>query len=797
MSGDTNATGSQGQTALSNQQVSSVTTGGGTAPVSVVNSYGATVNDAGQATSQSGLTDAQGAPAVSSIGANGPAITNTSQTTSGSGSATAVGVTAQNTVNNTSVASVGIEGANNAPVSVRSANQVEVTDSGSASSTSGTSVATGGSATIATGTDFQASAASGTAVSAMPTPSVVPGQAPTSADVNATGVTANHSLSAVLTQSASPTATSGLSVIQTGNVVITTDGHAAAVSGATCAGTGCPAAAASPAGVSTPTGQTVRLSNQTTTLATTGNAAAAGVVAQNTVNTSANVNVHVGGVNNGLINVIIQTVTRIVNLGSAVAGSGSASATGGTAVTLGSGAMPGSPSTGVSSAAASGNARATGAVVTNQVSLGSNTAIHVAGDNYNPIRVLVQFVVRLFSHGSATALSGDAHTAGAAGAGAYGGNVTTVARSGSADATGLDARNQVDLWSNVDVDIDGSNYAPIDIYILFDTMIENIGAARATSGNAVATGSGSTLLLVGGSAPDPPGQSTGSSSSIATTSVSSVGTSGVVNTSVTRSVSGNATGSGVESVVSATNLQVSNAASPGNRNRTAVNLATYAFRTAGSAVAASGPAYIGPIPPSPTSLPSGGSGGRGIAWVPVPLTPTPRPGSPSGITSSGSNGNVTLTAASGGGSVGGWDVIDLPLWPGFPDPDVPPMPGQSLIPAGQGTVIEGRAGAPAAPAIPMGSVQRIAPAASSGAPLVSAPRPLVVVPSARLSVPAGPRVAQTAPRPAAAPSSAGIPVPVLVALALVLLAAVLAMAWRRRAWLAALAHSALGLLHLS
>ncbi len=75
------------------------------------------------------------------------------------------------------------------------------------------------------------------------------------------------------------------------------------------------------------------MTNESVTQATTGAATAQGLEAQNGVTTSATANVRVGGNNYGAIQVVVDTVTNIVNVGQAIAGSGTAGAQGGQATT--------------------------------------------------------------------------------------------------------------------------------------------------------------------------------------------------------------------------------------------------------------------------------------------------------------------------------------------------------------------------------------------------------------------------------------------------------------------------------
>src|SRR6185369_6398577 len=110
--------------------------------------------------------------------------------------------------------------------------------------------------------------------------------------------------------------------------------------------------------------------------------------------------------------------------------------------------------------------------------------------------------------GAGFATSGDAQGGGGAGG----------ASSGSVSATGLQVFNLVNMWADTSVDIEGNNYAPITVYIRFNTNIENYGAAGAQSGavasGAAPAGSGVTTAITSAA----PSASTGTGGSTSASS---------------------------------------------------------------------------------------------------------------------------------------------------------------------------------------------------------------------------------------------------------------------------------------
>jgi hypothetical protein len=439
-SGNAAAAAGQAQTTSNNTQLSAGTAGGGSGALIVTNGHAGTVTDVSSASAKSGIAVAL-APTV----APGTAVPK-GVTVASSGSTTAAGIQAQNNVSNTSLGAVQVKGANEAPVTLSSMSTADVTDVGASGATSGAAWA------VAAGA---AGSPSGVA-----TPAAAHG-APTSDPASATGLTALNNVSSTVTATMTtaggnhPPTPITLNASQTAN--ITAGGEAQAVSGAACAA-GATCAAANQV--------TAALAAPAAALAASGAASAQGLAAQNTVNTNATVAVHVGGQNFAPIQVIVDSVTQIFNLGAASATSGDATAGAG-----------GTTTTAAGQTAASGSAQATGAQVQNTVNLRSSAAVHVAGDNYDPISLMLNLAANLVNWGTATAISGDAQSTGATGG---------TATSGAAAANGLQAMNLVNMWADASVDIDGNNYAPIFVHISFNTTIQNYGVAQATTGHVAA-----------------------------------------------------------------------------------------------------------------------------------------------------------------------------------------------------------------------------------------------------------------------------------------------------------------------
>jgi hypothetical protein len=425
--------------------------------VAVANKSTLNVADAGGSQAGSGIAVALSPTAVAgatSTATSGPVVAD-------SGAAVANGVSAQNNVTNQANAVARVGAANQAPVTVSSSNTVNITNQGQANAQSGDAWAVNG----------------GSVPSMALSQTVVAGSAPTTSDVSATalanqsGVT-NPTTANLTTVGGSPANTAPLNVSQVESVTGTSAGGATATSGAACGAVSC-------ATVGSGTGTTVAAAGSTT--AVSGSAQAQGVIANNTVNTNALARVQVAGQNYSPIQIIIRSVTNIVNVGSASAGTGSAIAGGGSTTTSGAGGK-----------ASSGDVQVTGADVNNQINLSASAAVHVAGDNYNPIKVVLKFIVSLVNQGSADGQSGDAQSG-------QDGSGNAFAQSGSVSALGLRALNLVNLWASASVDVDGNNYAPIYVYIGFDTTIYNVGTARAMSGSVRAGTPGASSSSSGGS----------------------------------------------------------------------------------------------------------------------------------------------------------------------------------------------------------------------------------------------------------------------------------------------------------
>ncbi len=752
-------------------------TGGGPGAAVATNSNSATVNDRGAAIAQSGLSNVQGPVTSGGTGEEGRR-----RSSATSGGAFATGLIAQNSVTNVARASVHVNGQNHANITVQSTNSVAVTNSGAASAVSGTALtATNG------GADLHASAAvnPGSSTAIGPRQTYASARA-TSADVANTGLSVSNVSSGSLKTTVSG-ASGPINISQTENATITNDGQAGGVTAGTCAGATC---------YTTSVSQSLALIPPGTTQAKSGTASAVGLQAQNTVNTNANVNVRVQGSNYGVIQVVVQTITGIVNWGSAQAQSGIAAITGGASPpATGSGASIGQVQ------ATSGNARVTGASVSNQVRLSSSTSIQINGDNFNPIHVLVTFLVNLANHGVASAASGRAQAdaqhaplngaVAPSGLSSSGGASSVVsATSGTASALGLQAQNLVDLASNLTIDISGSNYAPIDVEVLFGTQIENSGQAQATTGQALASSTTSSPTASSPTSTSSSPQPSPTTVAEATTARASAMTSAATATasgSLIESHTGSATASSVVSSVNAINQQISSVAAPGSSESVAANSATYLVQTRGQASAVTGNASTGPIPTP--ALVSGQAtvsqelGGR------ITLQREPGP-----------NGNVGLTVGSPSQSQASAadSNVDLSLWGTLPDPGLPLMPDpvlpgsrtkqsnqqattSTLYPVG---IVEGPGEAP------MPEATFRTPSGNQGS-TVTAPAGSAAGPrTAPAGAPARPAVA---PVPSRENSTARL---IVVGLLLAVATVGVGYAWRRRAWLSARIESSLPLIHL-
>jgi hypothetical protein len=252
------------------------------------------------------------------------------------------------------------------------------------------------------------------------------------------------------TQAVAPPTTSGqpINVDQKQSATVVNDGRAA------------PAALASPA-PATLRAQATPGAAPPAIAATGGTAAVAqGLKADNAVTNDAAVVLNISGGNYAPITIVVETVTRIVNTGAAIAESG--------------GGLIG----GVLHAASGtpGGQRAQGALISNDVALGSDVTMRIAGDNHTPIRIVIEIAASLWNRGVAM-LGGSPSDAPASARSAPGAGVGST--------TGLIVRNRLNLWAHAYIDILGSNYAPIDVNVRIVSETVNIGlAATRTGGQA-------------------------------------------------------------------------------------------------------------------------------------------------------------------------------------------------------------------------------------------------------------------------------------------------------------------------
>jgi hypothetical protein len=421
---------------LSNLQTAQVSTGGGSGTATADNVSKSKVTDAGVVGATSGAAGGAG---------------------TGSGAGSASGTVAQNSVTDQSVVSVKIGGANEAPVSVTATTTRTIENSGAAGAQSG---ATGGTAPAAD------------AKTSSPTP-------PANGSPCTTGLTNDTVVRGSTTQVVPPPTASGrpITVEQKQSTTIVNDGRA------TPAPLASPVQATTVGAPATPSASAAAV----TTTGGSGSAVAQGLKADNAVTNDAAVILNITGGNYAPITIVVDTVTRIVNTGAAIAESGG-DLIGGLLQ-----ATSGNP----------GGQRAQGALVTNDVGLGSDVTVRINGDNHTPISIVIEIAASLWNRGVAM-LGGSPSDA------------STTARSttGAGSATGLIVRNRVNLWAHAYIDILGSNYAPIDVHLRIVSETVNIGfAASRTGGQApipdsyeraddVASGSASclgsaTMALVG------------------------------------------------------------------------------------------------------------------------------------------------------------------------------------------------------------------------------------------------------------------------------------------------------------
>jgi hypothetical protein len=635
-SGNVAAHGVQNQAALANQQTSVVDAGSGNNQTAAANTNNSTIDDKGAATGQSGLAAAQTGALTAPSGG---------QANAQSGGASATGLNAQNVVVNGSQAVVQVGGANSGAISIQNANTVLVQDRGAAAANSGAALSS--IAPTPTPTPNASLVTGGAALTTKNSASIaapVADASPSSDNVSSIGSIGTNTLfssqsAAVVAPAGTPTA---ISILQAQNLAVTTGSQAAATSSGACAGSDCPATQAGttnppPSAAPVPV-PPATASNSAGAAAQSGAAVARGAIVQNLVNTAANVQVLIGGDNHGIIQVIINSLTNILNQGSAEATSGGATANNPSA------AAPPPPSAVVVGAnASSGSAQTIGSVVNNAVGLQSSASVHVDGDNHNPITIILNLTARLFNLGEARATSGDARANGQA-AGA-------TAQSGSAVAAGLVAQNQVALGADASVDITGNNYADITIELEFDTAIQNIGKAVAVSGQSQASSiappsaSSSTAAAQVGSVQTNAAANTDAPAPTTDTSASpAASTSGAVQMPATSPLhvdvrSGNGKAVGVDDTVVASNSQVSVASGSQNTAGSASDSATYTIAACGKAMVGTGSTYVNT---KAVAAPAA------QLISPDTLCPTPTPTvAPSSGDTSGNQANGSGTTGSG------------------------------------------------------------------------------------------------------------------------------------------------------
>ncbi len=585
-------------------------------------------------------------------------------------------------VNNSARTSVQVDGTNSGNITVQSTNRVSIVEGAQSSARSGNSLAAPAGTPVPT-------------ISQVATPSLTNAAGPTSAPATKTGLTAQNqvNLQATMTAVPAPSATGTVTINQSAQAVIQNSAGSVATSQPVSASPATPTptkvapltdAAPSPTAAltatttvqpaATPANQTPTPQPKNASHASSGSAEATGLIAQNVVNTNADVNVTVHGQNKGLIKVIVQSITQIFNFGWAMASSGDTIAMNGGAPGTATSTTAASPITG-----ASGHTRAVGAKVTNDVNINNSTSVKVAGDNHNPINLFVDLFAWIGNAGYGWAQSGDAQANGVPGSsGQSSGEVS--AQSGSARATGLDATNHVNMSASAAVDVEGSNYADIFVQVRFFSYIWNQGAALAASGNSRsingpagsttaapgtrssgATSSGSTSgdSNSGGSsggssfqsalARSGDAQAMGQNSSLQIASAQYANGNGsgpgfnvelppisnalpdppatpTVDPKLSGTLqpllnmvagvqaqSGNASSSGFQTGDSALNVQISHAANPGSDQATATNSFEFNASTTGNSSASTGFAGVNATPtpvPTPSSQGSGGSNSR-------------------------------------------------------------------------------------------------------------------------------------------------------------------------------------------
>lgn len=525
-----------------------------------------------------------------------------------------------------------MKGQNQGQVQISTDAQVNVANVGVASATSGDSRAAGAPASVTVASAAQPASAGpvATTTSATGGTGVLVAR---SGDVVSIGNTVQNTLSGeqAASRSVSGSAASGATLTNEQSVTLSNQGSASAASGAACAQCVQPpaAAASSVTPVPAPTpGSILALNNQSVTAAASGDATAVGLVARNDVQSQSKVNVAVEGDNYGIINVVVKFITNIVNLGRGTAQSGETRATGAPAeVVVGPSGASGGGATGAE--ARSGDALSIGAKVENHVGAAAKTDVVIEGDNRSPLKIITRLFAKVFNFGTASSRTGDAAARGAAGSGVN----QTLARSGRADALGLDVSNDLQLSSEVNVRLKGSNYSRIDIEVYVEADVWNEAYAEAQSGSAVAQGGAARS-----SAPARTSSSqdervedkkdqrqedrprTSASSSTGTTvavtptasapSIARTAEFVYVNArtgSTTQASSGSASGAGVASTTLLTSEQTAASNSPGSGAKSSTNTTSLDLLTLGISDVRSGCARTGTLEicpsPTPTSRP--------------------------------------------------------------------------------------------------------------------------------------------------------------------------------------------------
>ena len=349
-------------TATGNTQVSAGSVGGGRGTLVVANEHASSVVDS----SSAGAVTGNSVALAPTVGAGTPVASGVQNASSGTASAT--GLVAQNTIDHTAVGLVQVNGDNNAGVVLSSRSGMSVTDTSASAAQSGAAWAVAPCA---------AGAPSGIATPAVAGAVSATSDAAVAQGLNGTNTVASN-VSATVTLPGGAQGAAPVNVRTDQSISIESGGIAEAASGTAAGAAGASGSSAA---------------------AASGAARAQGLAAQNSVTTNANVNVHVGGENFAPIQVVINSVTHILNWGAAAATTGDATA---------STAAPATTSTSGGGAATSGAASAVGAQIENRVDLRASTSVRVAGDNYNPISIVMNLGANMVNLGMGLARSGDA-----------------------------------------------------------------------------------------------------------------------------------------------------------------------------------------------------------------------------------------------------------------------------------------------------------------------------------------------------------------------------------------------------